>query len=85
MSNDLLSQREREIAAMVATGASNKEIARQLEISIKTVKNTLTNVFVKTGTRSRTELAVQLVRAEIGAPLAEPGRVTAWGSAASFS
>ncbi len=85
MSNDLLSQREREIAAMVATGASNKEIARRLQISIKTVKNTLTNVFVKTGTRSRTELAVRLVRAEIGALQAEYGRVVAQGSTASFS
>lgn len=57
----LLSQREREIAALVATAASNKEIARELGISIKTVKNTLTNVFVKTGARSRTELALLLV------------------------
>ncbi len=65
MSLHVLSEREREIAIMVATGASNKEIARHLAISIKTVKNTLTHVFVKTGTRSRTELAVQLVRAEI--------------------
>ncbi len=66
MSDGQLSQREREIAALVATGASNKEIARHLAISIKTVKNTLTNVFVKTGTRSRTELAIRLVRAEVG-------------------
>jgi DNA-binding CsgD family transcriptional regulator len=83
MSNELLSQREREIAALVATGASNKEIARHLEISVKTVKNTLTHVFVKTGTRSRTELAVQLVRAEIVAPQAEYSPAAPWRSAAS--
>ena len=59
----MLSRRQREIALLVATGASNKEIARELAISTKTVKNTLTTVFVKTGTRSRTELAVQLVHA----------------------
>ena len=58
-----LTQREHEITLLVATGASNKEIARQLAISCKTVKNTLTKVFDKTGTQSRTELAVMLVRA----------------------
>ncbi len=57
----MLSQRQHEIASLVATGASNKQIARQLMISEKTVKNTLTLVFQKTGTRCRTELAVQLV------------------------
>jgi DNA-binding CsgD family transcriptional regulator len=62
-----LSQREREVAALVSTGASNKEIARQLDLSTKTIKNVLTKVFVKTGTRSRTELAVHLVRREYAA------------------
>ncbi len=65
-----LTRREREIAALVATGASNKEIARELTISIKTVKNILTKVFAKTGTRSRTELAIRLVRLEFGASAA---------------
>ncbi|MBI5301001.1 MAG: response regulator transcription factor [Chloroflexi bacterium] len=65
--HSILTRREREIAALVATGASNKEIAYQLTISDKTVKNILTKVFVKTGTRSRTELAVQLVQARYNA------------------
>ena len=63
MDDDILSPRQREIAALVATGASNKEIACQLAISIKTVTNTLTQIFEKTGVRSRTELAVRFVRA----------------------
>ncbi len=58
-----LSRRQREIARLVVTGASNKQIAYELSISEKTVKNTLTQVFVKTNTSCRTELAVQLVRA----------------------
>lgn len=45
MDYNLLSQHEPEIAALVAAGASNKEIARQLALSIKTVKNVLTKVF----------------------------------------
>jgi DNA-binding CsgD family transcriptional regulator len=60
-----LSQRQRQIAMLVVAGASNKEIARQLAISEKTVKNTLTRVFVKTNTLSRTQLAVLIVRAAI--------------------
>ncbi|MBI5305852.1 MAG: helix-turn-helix transcriptional regulator [Chloroflexi bacterium] len=62
-----LSAREREIIALVATGASNKEIAYQLALSSKTVTNVLTRVFAKTQTRSRTELAVRWVRS---APMA---------------
>ncbi len=60
-----LSQREREIAQLIATGASNKKIAQELALSLKTVKNVLTKVYVKTHTRSRTELAIQLVRAQM--------------------
>ncbi len=59
-----LTRREKEIAALVATGASNKQIARQLFISERTVKNILTKVFDKTSTQSRTELAVQWVCAQ---------------------
>ncbi len=64
MSNHIhsLAWRQREITALVATGASDKEIARQLSISHKTVRNILTRVFVKTGVRSRTELAVQWIQ-----------------------
>lgn len=58
----MLTERQYEIASLVATGASNKEIARELSISIKTVKNTLTAVFEKTGARGRTDLALQMVR-----------------------
>ena len=60
---DILSRRQREIALLVATGASNNEIARELSISMRTVQNTLTVVFNKTGTRGRTELAGQIVLA----------------------
>ena len=58
---DTLSPRQREIALLVATGASNNEIARELSISVRTVQNTLTIVFNKTGTRGRVDLAVQIV------------------------
>ncbi len=75
MAPPLLTPREREIAALVATGASNKMIAQSLALSEKTVKNTLTKIFVKTNSRSRTELAVQLIRAEYGTVVKTPGFV----------
>jgi DNA-binding NarL/FixJ family response regulator len=61
-----LTRRQQEIVELVASGASNKQIAQQLVISTKTVKNTLTTVFAKTNTQSRTQLAVQWVRKEFG-------------------
>ncbi|ELP05357.1 LysR family transcriptional regulator [Salmonella enterica subsp. enterica serovar Enteritidis str. 50-5646] len=57
--NDLasiLTAKEREIVGMVCEGASNKLIARQLNISLSTVKTHLCNIFAKTEVINRTEL-----------------------------
>jgi DNA-binding CsgD family transcriptional regulator len=57
-----LSDREREILILLATGASNKEIALKLSISANTVKVHLRNIFSKIGAASRTEAAMYAVR-----------------------
>ena len=52
-----LSEREREIARRVASGASNPEIAAALFLSRKTVERHVSNILAKLGIRNRTELA----------------------------
>ena len=53
-----LSEREREVLALVAEGLPNKLIARRLEISEKTVKAHLTRVYQQIGVSDRTQAAI---------------------------
>lgn len=57
-----LTAREVEIVEAIAAGDSNNEIARQLGISLHTVKHHLSSVFDKTGTATRLELAVFAIK-----------------------
>lgn len=56
-----LSNREREIVALVAQGHKNKEMAEKLFISEQTVKNHLHNIFDKVGVSDRLELALYAI------------------------
>ena len=57
-----ISEREQEILRLVATGATNQQIAQELSISINTVKVHLRNIFGKIGAASRTEATLYAVR-----------------------
>ncbi|WP_422101575.1 response regulator transcription factor [Vreelandella sp.] len=61
----LLSERERGVALAVARGATNKEVARQLDITERTVKAHMSAIFKKLAVRDRLQLILKL------APVAE--------------
>jgi DNA-binding CsgD family transcriptional regulator len=69
-----LSDRERQIAILVAAGNSNPEIANTLFLSRKTIERHVSNVLARTGARNRTDLA-RLVSNLTPPPPAEPDRV----------
>jgi DNA-binding CsgD family transcriptional regulator len=55
-----LTTRELEVARLVASGATNPEIAARLFLARKTVERHVSNVLLKVGARNRTELAARL-------------------------
>jgi DNA-binding NarL/FixJ family response regulator len=61
---DALTAREREVLAELAKGRSNREIARALNVSEKTVKAHVSSVLAKLGVQDRTQAALFAVRHE---------------------
>jgi RNA polymerase sigma factor (sigma-70 family) len=59
---DQLTEREVEVLKLAAKGMSNREIAEELIISVRTVQTHLTNIFNKMGVGSRTEAVVHALR-----------------------
>ena len=60
-----LTKREIEVLKMIAAGSFNKEIASTLNISERTVKNHVSNIFKKIGVSDRTQAAVFAIKNNI--------------------
>jgi DNA-binding NarL/FixJ family response regulator len=61
-----LTRREREVLELLARGLDNGSIAAQLEVSEKTVRNTVSHVFDKLAVRSRAQAVVFARKAGLG-------------------
>lgn len=59
---DLLTDREMEVLKLAANGRSNKEIAEELVLSVRTVEAHLGNIFNKLGVGSRTEAIIHALK-----------------------
>jgi DNA-binding NarL/FixJ family response regulator len=60
-----LSKREYEVLCLLAKGLRNREIAKRLGITERTVKNHVAQIIVKLGVRSRTEAVTQALKDEL--------------------
>lgn len=72
---DSLSQRERQVAEAVARGSTNKEIARVMGVTERTIKAHLSAIFEKLGVRDRMQLA--LVVNGVGSPTEQARKIPA--------
>jgi DNA-binding NarL/FixJ family response regulator len=61
-----LSEREREVLALIAGGAANPDIARRLHLSDKTVRNYVSSIFTKLDVTTRAEAIVRAREAGLG-------------------
>lgn len=67
-----LTEREREVPVLVAVGHSNKQIAREMGISEKTVEYHVTNIFGKLGVGSRSETIVWVKNSGLSVGQSDP-------------
>jgi DNA-binding NarL/FixJ family response regulator len=63
-----LTDREREVLTLIASGRSNREIARELTVAEKTVKTHVSNVLMKLRVQDRTQAALYAVRHGLDRP-----------------
>ncbi|GAC1374284.1 MAG: response regulator transcription factor [Ktedonobacteraceae bacterium] len=73
---EALTERETDVLRQLASGASNKEIARNLSLGEKTVKTHVSNILSKLGVQSRTQAALMATRLGLLPPCPHPSGET---------
>jgi len=58
----ILTKREKEIFDLLASSKSTSEIASELDISEKTVRNHISNVILKLGVKGRSQAIIELLK-----------------------
>jgi DNA-binding NarL/FixJ family response regulator len=67
-----LTEAEIRMAELVARGLSNKEIAAELEISVRTVENHISHILDKKGFNNRVEIARMVLEQNLSDPGSNP-------------
>ena len=65
MDEYILTKREKEVFKLLVTNKTTKEIAKELNISEKTVRNHISNAMQKLGVKGRAQAVVELLRMNI--------------------
>ncbi len=65
MDKFILTKREKEVFTLLVSGKTTKEIAEDLGISEKTVRNHISNTMQKLGVKGRSQAVVELLRMKI--------------------
>jgi DNA-binding NarL/FixJ family response regulator len=76
-----LSPQERSVAHLLARGMTNREIAREMRLAEKTVKNYVSNLLAKMGMRRRSQAAAYV--AQVEAVVAQPTQAESWDELSS--
>lgn len=66
MNRTSLTPRERSVAALVALGMTNAQVAHELGVSVSTTKQNISNILIKWNCSNRTQIAVEALRRGIG-------------------
>lgn len=66
--SERLTEREKEVLVLIASGRSNDEISHDLDVSPSTVKNHVTNIFGKIGARDRAQAVIYAYETGIVTP-----------------
>ena len=58
----ILTKREKEVFLLLVKNKSTKDIAKELHISEKTIRNHISNVMQKRGVKGRTQAVIELIK-----------------------